>query len=198
MSEEEKKADLFLNALASETCIDSKDVVTTGKSVGKILDDNHFLSSHVRCICGIHAGGEDIVQCSVCSMYLHRKCIQLPKDFDETTFICPFCLFQNYSIDPLASLGSAFDAFNSQIQGIYSILKRIEILEKQTRSIYEALSKPDLSRDQRMSYDEKYRQILSSISTLSEEWKEKTQIIKAMQTALHTAPNAQQQPATSN
>ena len=192
MNERDEKAAAFLSALITESDINRPEKTITGKSVEQIIEDSHFLSNQVRCVCGIQAGNDDLIQCPMCSMYLHRKCVKLPPDFDESLYVCPFCMFQHYSIDPLARLGNVFDTFNFQISSIYMIFKKLETLEKQTKQLCEELSKPGLSQSQRIIYDEKYRQLLSEITTLNTEWKEKINIVKAMQMALHGPPqNAQ-------
>ena len=188
MADKEEQAKSFLSALITESNIDRNDLTITGKSVEQIIHDSQLLSSRVRCVCGIHSGGDDLIQCPVCSMFLHRSCINLPPDFDTTNYICPFCLFQHYSIDPLSSLSSLFESFNNQIQAVYGIFKKLELLEKQTKQLYEALSKPGLTQSQRISFDEKYRQTLSKISALNVEWKERIQIVKSLQNVLHTVP----------
>ena len=192
MAENEEQASSFLNALISESDINGQKHTVSGKSVGEIINDSHYLSNNIRCVCGVHAGTKDLVQCSICSMYLHRSCIGLPDNFDESTYVCPFCMFQNYSIDPLARLGNAFEGFNAQIQNIYSIFKRLESLERQIKVLADLLSKPGLPQPQRIVYDEKFRQILSEISNLHNEWKEKVQIVKNIQTTLHSIPSGQQ------
>ena len=188
MSENNEQSASFLSALIAESDINSPEHTITGKSVDQIIQDSQFLSNQIRCVCGIQAGTDDLIQCPMCSMYLHRKCVKLPPDFDESLYVCPFCMFQHYSIDPLARLGNAFEVLNSHISSIYMILKKLEDLEKQSKQLAELLSKPGIAPPQRVAYDEKYRQLLSEITQLNIEWKQKINIVKSMQMVLHGPP----------
>ena len=188
MAEDPEATNSFMNALISESNIESEKHTVTGKSVNEIINESNYFANHVRCVCGVHAGSDDLVQCSMCSMYLHRNCIRLPIDFNETIFVCPFCLFQNYSIDPLSTLANAYELFNTQILSICSLLKRLEDLEKQSMLFADSLSKPQISNAQRVTYDEKHRQSLAIFSQISAEWKEKSHLVRTIQRFLHTVP----------
>ena len=77
-----------------------------------------------------------------------------------------------------------------QIQEIHKILKEIKSLEERTKILIGNLSDPEITEEQKISCDEEYRIILSSIYQLNGELKEKTQLVKTIHNTLHTPPSA--------
>ncbi|EAY11076.1 PHD-finger family protein [Trichomonas vaginalis G3] len=179
----------FLNAIASEMKTNNHELETTGKSLTELINESCEYSNEIRCICGFHVDSNNLIQCSVCKKYLHKKCIPISDDFEIDNFICPFCMYQKYDLDPLASIDNAFELFNKNIKEIQSLLKQLEPLHKKAKAMIEDSNASNTTSSQRASYDEMQKSIFSSINSINQQIKDRTNLLHQMEKVMFSPPS---------
>lgn len=177
---DEESADCILHALIEECDINAPDVSTTGKSVHELMNEAQIFDTKVRCICGLQIPDENLIICTQCGLYSHKKCFRFPDNFDESTFVCPQCNFQLHQIDPLESLNKSIGTFNGLMLSIYNILSQIELYEKEIRELAAQYSNPNPGSMYKSKHDDSYRYYVQTLCRLKEEWKQKTNLLNAM------------------
>lgn len=178
----------FLNALASETNMNNYEIETTGQSISELIIDSKVASDDIRCICGFHAGSGNLIQCKECKKFLHRTCISISDDFNISNFLCPFCMYQKYHRDPLASIENAFDIFNHRITEISLLLRQLDGFQKRAKSIHDELQIAQITPQQKMQIDEIQKSITIMINNLNNEIKKRSKILHEMEAIMFSDP----------